>query len=249
MPCTADLVCTPCGQVPWPGTEASIPPTVTPTMVAKVNGGEDETWSVPPPSPHPNPRPERRRSAQQQSRPMSTSSPSRHGADGGRAGIVPELTLPEDRKIGDGHRSSAIAVSAKQLSQAKSGNTDAKATYLDFVAGAFLVEVFSGSGRLAASVRKRGLDVFEFDLTRQGGRRNFLHANVLHELRALVAHPMCRGIWFGFPCGTFSSARRNDGGPAAIARDQLQRYLGFTTPGWQRTGTLPIREQAIAADA
>ena len=27
---------------------------------------------------------------------------------------------------------------------------------------------------------------------------------------------MCRGIWFGYPCGTFSSARRDDGGPLAL---------------------------------
>ena len=91
-----------------------------------------------------------------------------------------------------------------------------KATYLDMITGEFFVEAFSGTGRMAASVRKRGLDVFEFDLTQQGGRRNILHANVLHELKALIAHPMCRGIWFGYPCGTFSSARRNDGGPKPL---------------------------------
>jgi len=69
---------------------------------------------------------------------------------------------------------------------------------------------------MAAGVREHGLDAFEFDLTQQGGKRNLLHANVLHELRSLIAHPMCRGVWFGFPCGTFSSARRNDGGPGPL---------------------------------
>ena len=129
--------------------------------------------------------------------------------------MTPNLLLPEDGAIGDGHRSTAISVSAKQL-QLKGGNTGARATYLDLVSGPFFVEAFSGSGRMAASVRQKGLDAFEFDLTEQGGKRNILHANVLHELKALIAHPMCRGIWFGYPCGTFSSARRDDGGPPAL---------------------------------
>ena len=89
-------------------------------------------------------------------------------------------------------------------------------TYLDLVTGPFFIEAFSGSGRMAAGVRRHGIDAFEFDITQQGGRRNLLHAKVLHELRALIAHPMCRGIWFGFPCGTFSSARRYDGGPRPL---------------------------------
>ena len=50
----------------------------------------------------------------------------------------------------------------------------------------------------------------------QGGRKNLLHANVLKELRALIQHPLCRGVWFGYPCGTFSSARRYDGGPLPL---------------------------------
>ena len=52
MPGTADFVCPPCGQVPWPGAQASITTTVTPAMAAKSNGDEDNAWSVPPPSPH-----------------------------------------------------------------------------------------------------------------------------------------------------------------------------------------------------
>jgi len=176
-------------------------------MVVKLNGDKDETGSVPPPSPHPNPRPQRSRSVQQQSQSLPKQQ---------REGMTPNLELPEDRKIGDGHRSSAISVSAKQLLQSKSGNTSVKATYLDMITGESFFEAFSGTGRMAASVRKCGLDVFEFDLNQQGGRRNILHANVLHELKALIAHPMCRGIWFGYPCGTFSSARRNDGGPKPL---------------------------------
>ena len=114
--------------------------------------------------------------------------------------------------MGGGHRSAASAVNATQ----SSGNVSVKSTYLDSITGPFFVEVFPGSGRMARAVRSRGLQTFEFDLTKQGGRRNLLHSNVLQELKALLAHPECQGVWFGYPCGTFSSARRNDGGPPPL---------------------------------
>ena len=38
----------------------------------------------------------------------------------------------------------------------------------------------------------------------------------MQELRDLIQDPNCIGVWFGFPCGTFSSARRNDGGPPPL---------------------------------
>ena len=131
--------------------------------------------------------------------------------------------------------------------QSQSGNTGAKATYLDLVSGPFFVEAFSGSGRMAASVRQRGLDAFEFDLTAQGGKRNILHANVLHELKALFAHPMCRGVWFGFPCGTVSSACRNDGGPQALRGTNskdiwgLPHLVGKERARCQSANKLPLR--------
>ena len=80
------------------------------------------------------------------------------------------------------------------------------------IEGEFFVEVFSGSGRAAQAVRGKGLQAFEFDLTKQGGRRNLQHASVLRGLAELIRHPLCKRVWFGFPCGTFSSARRHDGG-------------------------------------
>ena len=69
---------------------------------------------------------------------------------------------------------------------------------------------------MAASVRMQGVVAHEFDLTEQGGRKDLLKKNVLAELRSLIQRPYCVGIWFGFPCGTFSSARRNDGGPPPL---------------------------------
>jgi len=130
-----------------------------------------------------------------------------------RDGKTPELQLPEDVRIGNGHRSAANKVNANKPS---SGNAETVLINLSLITGPFFIEVFSGSGRLAKSVHDAGIQTFEYDLTEKGGRKNLLHANVLHELKAMIAHPMCRGIWFGFPCGTFSSARRNDGGPPPL---------------------------------
>ena len=45
MPSTAGLLCSPCGQVPWPGTEASIKPTETPETATKIDGDEDPSRS------------------------------------------------------------------------------------------------------------------------------------------------------------------------------------------------------------
>ena len=157
MPCAADLMCMPCEQVPWPGSEGAIPPTVSPTTAPNFNGEQDANLSMalvpPPPKPHES----TRIFARQQRRSLPKSDD----------GVTPHLLLLEDEAIGDGHRSIAISVSAKQL-QLKGGNTGARATYLDLVSGPFFVEAFSGSGRMAASVRQKGLDAFEFDLTEQG---------------------------------------------------------------------------------
>ena len=127
--------------------------------------------------------------------------------------MTPDLTLPEDRAIGSGHRSSANEASAKAT---KDGNVLTVASYIRLIKGPFIIEVFSGSGRLAKAVRDKGIQCFEFDLTTQGGCKNLLHAHVLTELKGLIAHPQCKGVWFGYPCGAFRSARRHDGGPPPL---------------------------------
>ena len=91
---------------------------------------------------------------QQQIQPLPTLPSRFEVTSDGSAGTTPELELPEDRTIGNGHRSTATSVSAKQL-QPNSGNTGIKATYLDLVSGPFFVEAFSGSGRQAVAVRAR----------------------------------------------------------------------------------------------
>ena len=82
--------------------------------------------------------------------------------------------------------------------------------------GQYFIEVFSGPGRLVAAIRQNGTTALEFDLNVQGGRKNLLDKRALAELKKLISDPNCIGVWFGFPCGTFSSARRNDGGPPPL---------------------------------
>ena len=198
----AAFTCSPCGQpeTAWPA--AGIAMTSVAAKASKVNEGSVQVSRQEKALP----------SKSQPKYTRSISAQERRGLcpERQRDGGTPNLTLPEDLAIGNGHRSAASAVSAKT---SNSGNALTEKSYINLVCGPFFIEVFSGSGRMAQSVRDTGITVFEFDLSEKGGRRNLLHISVLKGLEDLIAHPMCRGVWFGFPCGTSSSARRHDGGP------------------------------------
>ena len=154
MPSTADFECSPCGQVPWPWARRSINATVAPAMAVKINGKDGEPWSGRPQTPTRKPIISRSTSARERRQLC----PERQ-----RDGTTPNLLLPEDEAVGDGHGASARSASAKP----SSGNAGANETYLHLVSGPFFIEVFSGSGRMAQAVREQGLDAFEFDLTQQ----------------------------------------------------------------------------------
>ena len=117
------------------------------------------------------------------------------------------------RLQGGGHRSIANDVSAKT---ATNGDVLHMKSCIRLIKGPFFIEVFSGPGRLAQAVRDNGVQAFEHDLTPKGASKTLLHANAPKELLELIAHPQCIGVWFGVPCGTFSSARLNDGGPPPL---------------------------------
>ena len=99
------------------------------------------------------------------------------------------------------------------------------------------IEIFSGSGRLADKIREmyRAIVVIEIDILDEGGRRDSFNKNTNREVMELARHPDCLGVWFGFPRGTFSVARRYDGGPrqgrggqriiSAYARDGVRAVL------------------------
>ena len=133
----ADFVCSPCGQAtPEPWSKGSINATVAPAMATKTTGTDGEPWSGRPPTPTRKP-----------IIPRSTSARGRRQLcpERQRDGTTPKLTLPEDEAIGNRHGASARSVSATQ----SSGNAGTNATYLHLVSGPFLIEVFSGSGRMA----------------------------------------------------------------------------------------------------
>ena len=55
-----------------------------------------------------------------------------------------------------------------------------------------------------------------FDIV-EGPEGDVLLPSVRRRLYRLIRHEMCLGVWFGFPCGTFSRARRWKAGmPGAL---------------------------------
>ena len=137
-------------------------------------------------------------------------------------GTTPVLILAEDEPtIGKRHGSAARSVSAKDV--------ETRPALKSWLApsGPFFLEIFSGPGRLAAALRMQGVTAHEFDLTEQGGHKDLLTKKVLHEIVGLINDPNCIGVWFGFPCGTFSSARRNDGGPPPLRGVNSKDIWGF----------------------
>ena len=76
----------------------------------------------------------------------------------------------------------------------------------------YFLEIFSGTGRMAKAVVKvqNGVVIHEFDL-KHGPNGDLLCKDTRRRIKALISSGLCLGVWFGFPCGTFSRARRNDG--------------------------------------
>ena len=69
--------------------------------------------------------------------------------------------------------------------------------------------------------------VIEVDILEKGGRQDLLKKGVFAWIMDLARHPDCLGVWFGFPCGTFSSARRWDGGPPPLRGHAGKDIWGF----------------------
>ena len=87
----------------------------------------------------------------------------------------------------------------------------------------FFIEIFSGTGVLSAAVRVDGMTVYEFDIKKHGRDGDVLNKKVNRILVQHITSGDCLGVWFGCQCGTFSSARRHDGGPPPLSL--LERLL------------------------
>ena len=73
--------------------------------------------------------------------------------------------------------------------------------------GGFIVEVFSGSGRLSLASVAVDIRAVVFDVV-EGPSGDLLQPAIRRRLCRLIRHEKCLGVWFGFPCGTFSRARK-----------------------------------------
>ncbi len=83
----------------------------------------------------------------------------------------------------------------------------------------FFIEMFSGTGGLGRGVETYDVHVHYFDIKnrRESVPQNLLGPKCQEHINNLLNDPNCMGIWFALPCGTFSSARRNDGkGPKPL---------------------------------
>jgi len=181
------LTCQPCDQPPGlapPGSTIDAP---KPLLAMKPTCCPDRhTWSV----------------RGRQSAKPSTMPPSSHDAKLRRSlcperlrdGSTPLLVLKEDMPtIGTNHGSAAQHRS--KSSKHQTGETRSALQSWLAPDRPFFVEVFSGSGHLAAAVRRQGVDCFEFDLNEKGGRKDLLKKNVLQELKDLITNPNCVGVW------------------------------------------------------
>ena len=101
------------------------------------------------------------------------------------------------------------------------------------------LELFSGSGKLAKHLRKvSGYEAIEFDV-QQGEEFDLTRRAVVQVVLGWLRSRVVRGVWAGFPCTTWSTARWPPlrsrlhllGLPACLAveRDRRQIQLGNST--------------------
>ena len=53
-----------------------------------------------------------------------------------------------------------------------------------------------------------------------------MDTNCVHQITQIIEKISCIGVWFGMPCGTFTSARRYDGKGIKLLRNR-KHILGF----------------------
>ena len=104
--------------------------------------------------------------------------------------------------------------------------------------GKFFVEVFSGSGRISLALIGQDVQAQTFDII-DGPDSDLLRAAVRRNLYRLIRHPDCLGVWYGYPCGTFSRARRGSAGMPGALRGEEGRAL-YGLPGLNERDRLKV---------
>ena len=78
------------------------------------------------------------------------------------------------------------------------------------------VEIFACTAGLSGAVKVSGCIIYTFDC-KNGKKRNILMTDTFKLIKKPIRSGNCIGVWFGMPCGTFSSARNaKDGGPGPM---------------------------------
>ena len=101
------------------------------------------------------------------------------------------------------------------------------------------IEVFSGSGRLSLSLISQDVAALTFDII-DGPECDLLRAEVRRRLYRLIRHQGCLGVWWGYPCGTFSRARRGKKGMPGALRGEEGRFL-YGLPGLNEKDQLKVQ--------
>eukprot|EP00438_Fugacium_kawagutii_P035192 Skav232767 [mRNA] locus=scaffold1229:242985:248589:- [translate_table: standard] len=85
----------------------------------------------------------------------------------------------------------------------------------------FGIELFAGSGRLAAAITATGLPTFPIDICLFPSH-NVLDLHVEKKLISWIQQGRILFIWAGMPCATFSRARKHDNlGPGPLRTDEF----------------------------
>ena len=71
--------------------------------------------------------------------------------------------------------------------------------------GFFFIEVFAGTAGVSRELRRKGYDVFTFDIL-QGEAGDLLRPAVLQRIFTLLSSGRCLGLFAGVECTTFSQA-------------------------------------------
>ena len=78
------------------------------------------------------------------------------------------------------------------------------------------LEVYAGSARLSAAMKRRGIDTsppWDIDF---GRKYDLCIAKNARRLYNVITSGHIIGVWWGTPCSSFTSARRWDGGPPPL---------------------------------
>ena len=71
------------------------------------------------------------------------------------------------------------------------------------------LEIFSGHGGLSKALQFLGHIVHSYDKNNDP-KQDVLEKKCTRRIKKIIEKINCIGVWFGMPCGTFTSARRYD---------------------------------------